>query len=172
MIKLYSVANDTQSGGQGQFPFDNRALHNAIAASAIVPEVKRVDLTGDVITIEFDDDLSPGEIATLDGILAAHIGDPVHVYASVVQNAIQFFHDAMVVYAAENITMGITQAGKTKDVSDYLVPVMTYGQTGSLYEVINEIDALIAGTVPGDLSPFVTEARLLAFKQKMVDYLT
>lgn len=89
----------------------------------------------------------------------------------IVKNAMAFFNNISVKYAAENIAMGITAAGKTKDVADYLKEVIRYGQTGSLYEVINEIDALVAATVPGNLSPFVTETRLEEFKAKVEAYL-
>lgn len=82
------------------------------------------------------------------------------------------FADGIVnLYAAENVLMGITQADKTKQVSDYLADVMRYAQSGSLYEVVNEIDRLIQAGIPVDMSPFVTEQRLEQFKQKIITYL-
>ncbi len=94
--------------------------------------------------------------------------DPLEPYKNLVSNAISYFKEVQIEFAAENITMGITQTGKTKDVSDYLAPVLRYGQTGSLYEVVNEINSLIAATVPADLSPFVTVARLEAFRDNIL----
>lgn len=100
--------------------------------------------------------------------------DPVDVTSQIrqiVRNARIFGEDLIDTFATENILMGITQAGKTKAVSDYLADVTRYAQTGSLYEVINEIDRLIALGIPSDLSPFVTNQRMNDFKQKVITYL-
>jgi len=97
--------------------------------------------------------------------------NPLAPYEIIVQNAIEFFQEIMVTYAAENITMGITVLNKTKDVADYLQGVMRYGQSGSLYEVIHEIDTLKADGIPVELAPFVTDERLDAFKLKITNYI-
>lgn len=89
-----------------------------------------------------------------------------------IEGAIKFGQAMLVDFATENVLLGITQLGKTKEVSDYLADVTRYIQTGSLYEVINEIDRLIAAGLPVELEPFITESRLLLFKQKIVDYLS
>ena len=88
-----------------------------------------------------------------------------------VRAAMNYGQKLMIDFAGENVGMGITQAGKTKTVSDYLIDVTRYLQTGSLYEVMNEIDALILAGIPGDLSPFVTEARMNDFKAKIISFL-
>jgi len=88
-----------------------------------------------------------------------------------ITNAIIFGQELIVTFATENVLMGITQAGKTKSVSDYLADVTRYTQTGSLYEVINEIDNLIIEGIPQDLDPFVNQARLESFKSKIQNYL-
>lgn len=110
--------------------------------------------------------------ATIDGLVTAHPGDTLKYLRAIVKNARAFFSEILNQYAAENIAMGITQAGKTKDVSDYLADVMRYGESGSLYEVISEVDALKAATVPADLAPFVTDARLDEVRAKIVEYLS
>lgn len=89
-----------------------------------------------------------------------------------VRAAISYGLTLMIDFAGENVGMGITQAGKTKDVSDYLIDVTRYLQTGSMYEVMNEIDRLILAGIPVELSPFVTEARMNAFKAKIVAFLS
>lgn len=89
-----------------------------------------------------------------------------------IKGAISFFDALMVKFAAENVSMGITLAAKTREVSDYLANVLRYGQTGSLFEVINEVDNLISEGVPASLSPFVTEQRLNDFKAKIQEYLS
>lgn len=88
-----------------------------------------------------------------------------------ISNAINFGNTLIKDFATENVLMGITQAGKTKAVADYLSDIMRYSQSGSLYEVINQIDFLISEGIPLDLSPFVTEARLLDFKQQIQNFL-
>lgn len=89
----------------------------------------------------------------------------------IVTSAIIFGEKIMLQFVAENISFGITQAGKTKDVSDYLSNIQRYIQTGSLYEVISEIEFLIDEGLPSDLSPFITESRLNSFKGKITSYL-
>ena len=113
-------------------------------------------------------------LRTTDGyeVYTPPLSDPLLPYKTIIENAIEYFNEVMVEFAAENITLGITVAGKTKDVADYLQNILRYGQSGSLYEVIAEVDVLKLAGIPANLSPFVTDARLDAFKQKFVDYLT
>lgn len=94
------------------------------------------------------------------------------IYKNIIRQALAFFDELMTEFAGENIALGITQAGKTKDVADYLADVLRYGQTGSLYEVIAECDRLINEGIPAGLSPFVTETRLNSVKALIVAYLS
>jgi len=96
--------------------------------------------------------------------------DPLSPYKDLINDAISYFKSIQVEFAAENITLGISQSGKTKDVSDYLKNVLRYGQTGSLYEVISEIDLLIQSDPPEDLEPFITVDRLNVFKAKVSEF--
>lgn len=73
--------------------------------------------------------------------------------------------------AVENVEMGITQAGKTREVADYCADIQRYLESGSLYAATAEIDELILAGVPAELSPFITQARLEAYKQKIEDFL-
>jgi predicted P-loop ATPase len=112
-------------------------------------------------------------ITRTEAILQGYIeGDVSEAAKIVISEAMEFGRTLVVDFAAENVLMGITQAGKTKAVADYLSDVSRYTQTGSLYEVISEIDRLIQEGLPSDLEPFITESRLIAFKQKIIDYLT
>jgi hypothetical protein len=132
-----------------------------------------IDGDGEV-TFYFTDHLTPEQLAELDSATSNH--DATITVAKqiepVIQAAIEFFGALTVTFAAENVALGITQSGKTKGVADYLANVLRYGQSGSLYEVINEIDALLAGGIPVELDPFVTIPRLNEFKNKILGYLT
>lgn len=92
--------------------------------------------------------------------------------AMAVKRAVEFGQELMIRFAGENVALGITQAGKTKEVADYLADVTRYLQTGSLYEVINEIDSLILAGIPSELSPYITQVRMEEFKSKVNNYLT
>lgn len=116
--------------------------------------------------------LNQTEIDSIQSIINSHTPSLIPTYKKVIRNAIEFGNDLLEEFAAENILSGITQAGKTKDVADYLVDATRYLQTGSLYEVMNECDRLIAAGIPVGLSPFVTETKLNNFKTKIIGYLS
>lgn len=165
----YSVANDTLNG-----VVHNETIEQEIKDSAITAVLDCIETTGDVLDFCFTPTLTPTEELLLDTVVFSHAGDPeaaLAPYKAMIRNAIEFFNGMIESFGGENITLGITVAGKTKEVADYLKDVMRYGQSGSLYEVIGEIDALIAATIPTGLDPFVTEARLTAFKTKVQNYL-
>ena len=97
----------------------------------------------------------------MDAVIQAKIDDAVH-----------FGKEIMDTFKRENILMGITQAGKTKAVHDYLHWVEHYVSSGSLYagkdQVLNIINA---NNIPADLAPFVTIPRLTTFVNKILTYL-
>lgn len=89
-----------------------------------------------------------------------------------IENAVQFGNTLMIKFASENVLMGITQAGKTRAVADYLADATRYTQTGSLYEVVHEIDRLLGEGLPQELEPFITASRMNQIKQDILDYLS
>jgi len=99
------------------------------------------------------------------------VADPKESVRMAISGAISYFSDLVIDFSSDNVLMGITQANKTKDVSDFLEGVMKYGVSGSLYEVINEIDRIISNGIPDDLSPFVTSERLEDFKSRISNHL-
>lgn len=87
-------------------------------------------------------------------------------------NEASSFGRALILDAAvENVEMGVTQAGKTMLVADYCADVQRYLESGSLYAAMAKIDLLIAAGVPENLAPFITEARLQAYKTKIQEFL-
>lgn len=152
---------------------DASKLQQEVEATSIVKNVKNIVLMETEIAIVFDENLEPSDIAILDSVIENHnFLSPQQEVQIIVGNAISFGQQLIVEFASENVLMGITQAGKTRDVADYLSNLMRYAQSGSLYEVINEVDRLIAEGLPSSLEPFITETRMNSFKQKVVDYLS
>ena len=86
-----------------------------------------------------------------------------------VKKAINSVNNVMSEFCAENILMGITQAGKTKLIADTLRDVFYYAQTGSLYEAKNALNAIV---ITEEMSPFLTENRRQAVIAKIDDLLS
>lgn len=74
-------------------------------------------------------------------------------------------------FMVENVELGITQAGKTIPVADYLFNLQRYVESGSLYAAIAEIDRLTNAGVPADLNPFVTAQRLATYKTRIIAFI-
>lgn len=86
-----------------------------------------------------------------------------------VKKAIKSANNIISKFCAENIVLGITQAGKTKLIADVLQDVFYYAQTGSLYECLSAMDAI---TITPEMSPFLTENRRTELKNKIIAVLT
>lgn len=83
--------------------------------------------------------------------------------------AMQFGKALIVEVALNNIQAGITQAGKTRAVSDYTQKLQNYLVTGSLYAAIEEITALrndLTRPLLG-LEPFITNQKLDEYKARL-----
>ena len=89
----------------------------------------------------------------------------------VVDKAMEFGHKLLVNFSMENVILGITEAGLTEAVLDYLEPIKSAVQTGSLYLVITKIDRLIFEGIPTNLSPFVSVEKLVLLKGDINKYL-
>lgn len=94
------------------------------------------------------------------------------VQASIL-NAQTFGNSLLLQYAAQNVLAGITQAGQTIPVSDYLENLYNYLSAGSLYAGIQEINELIADTsdAKAALSPFLTNDVMYTYLNKIQTYL-
>lgn len=148
-------------------------LHQELKLALGASVFDHVDRVGNEIYIFTKRELIINEQVRIDEVIAAH--QPILVSEVAVQRitaAIEFGNRLVIEFAADNVALGITQAGKTKEVVDYCNNMLRYIQSGSLYEVIHEVDALINAGIPGNLAPFVTQEKLEMFKQKIIDFLT
>lgn len=89
----------------------------------------------------------------------------------IVDKAIEYGHNLLVGFSTANVLQGITQAGLTEAVLDYMSPIKMAIDSGSLYVVIAKLDKLIFEGVPANLSPFVTTERLEEIKTEIETYL-
>jgi hypothetical protein len=139
------------------------------------PAITAISVTGDEVIVHVSRDLIESEVTAVSVAISSHssadIVSPQEVVRNVIINAMSFGNSLIVEFATENVLMGITQAGKTKAVSDLLSDVMRYAMSGSLYEVINEVDRLLQAGLPAELEPFISTSRLTSFRQKIVTYL-
>jgi hypothetical protein len=92
---------------------------------------------------------------------------------AIVENAKVFGNVLIGKFTIENISMGITQAGKTYDLTMYCHKLIHFIEKGSLYAALQELDILLADTsqTKTDLSPFVTNDRLTIYKEEIETYL-
>jgi len=83
----------------------------------------------------------------------------------IANNARNAWINLVMTVAAENIAMGITQQGKTKMIADTLMPVMNYGNSGSLWEAYNALNAI---HITPEMAPYITDARREWMKNQLI----
>lgn len=93
--------------------------------------------------------------------------------SALITGAGNFGMSLTVMYASSNVLQGITQAGKTQEVADYLKNVAYYLHNGSLYAAIAEMNNMINDTSDNKaaLSPYVTNTILYQYLNKIQTYL-
>ena len=92
------------------------------------------------------------------------------IQANVLEPAVAFCERIAKRFTAENIVMGITQAGKTELIGETLRDLSYWTSTGSLYCALGEIQKLKTTFTP-EMSPFITLARLVSFENQIRQYL-
>lgn len=85
-----------------------------------------------------------------------------------VKKAIKSVNDLINRFCSENIVLGITQQGKTKLIADTFKDVFYYAQTGSLYECLSALNAIV---ITQEMAPFITEERINNIKTQINDVL-
>lgn len=147
-------------------------LYRELQESFVADRLQHLNVDGEEVTVYTTESLSSQEESNLEDIIMAHI--TTDVYAQIetaIKKASEFGQKLIMDFAVENVMMGISQAGKTKEVLAFLTPVKIAVDTGSLYAALEELNTLQATTLPAELSPFVTEARLQAMIDKIEKYL-
>ena len=121
----------------------------------------------DAIVLSSSQEIYSGGLSLLDAVIPAQVSAQKNIEI-IIENAIQFGHKLVVKFAAENVLLGITQAGKTKEVRESTATIVSALQTGSLYDAIDE-----CRNVPAEDkdTTFVTDARLLGFVNEIEAYL-
>jgi hypothetical protein len=84
---------------------------------------------------------------------------------NIVETALQYWNVMMVTFAAENVAMGITQAGKTQLISDALEQVALYGSQGSLWLAYNALSQI---QITPEMAPFLTAERVEWMQNQMI----
>jgi hypothetical protein len=163
-IKLYATETDKPAGIPDVWP--SKTIE--IADDAKVP-----DNTYQIMTLEEYNVYKATNLAVYNTWSTAYLAPtPIQIVSAKLKESITFGSNLIFQAVVENITLGITQAGKTQAVSDYCAKLQVYVTTGSLYAAMDEIDALIAAGIPANLSPFITIVRLNAYKSKILAFLT
>lgn len=168
----------------------NKQIINIPKLSAEITAVtnKYLYLTqkGDVLTITFSGLLTQGEIDSVSGVVnnfvEVSLVDNLEKYmSSKVEPFVKYIQNYM---KAENLAMGITQAGKTYDVLAFIndqvqlpnktrkVSIGNTLDSGSLTVTIELLNYYIANpSLYEDLAPFVTVDRLTEWKTKILAFL-
>jgi hypothetical protein len=121
-------------------------------------------------TLMYEGELTEQEVTS---ILAADVNfvdnDPFqYILQNILLPARQFGQTIIDEFAAENVLLGITQAGKTGFVRKACREVTDALMTGSLYDALTEVRAL----PPEVKDPvFLSDVRLLALVNRVEDYL-
>lgn len=159
-----------------EFPvnLDKVSIHFRTALSTNFDGIR---CNSELMILDFKEDYSEADetlVNTYWNSLNSNSFNPTmqEIVFSKINDAIVFGNQMIIQAAVENVLLGITQAGKTKDVSDFLSNLQTYLRSGSLYAAMAEIDTLKAGEIPADLSTWVNVTRLNNYKTQIQTFLS
>lgn len=162
------------------------SLKTQIAGSSISETVADVVILETSFVVVFENDITSSDKTELDGIITnhEHITTAESMKQYLEYSVYPFIEDIIYTFAAENIAMGITQAGKANgvlalfelkaDVDSSGRPISLKGafDTGSLYAALDVLSYHRTNISNySDLTPFITDARLLALMNKIETFL-
>ena len=135
-----------------------------------------IDVNGNTIgTLELPDSYTSDQVAAALAIYTYVPPAPTtqQRVSSAIQSSIDFGNALMLEFSTDNVLKGITQAGQTQAVANYLANLLNYISSGSMYAAITEINNLIAdtSTTKQNLSPFITNDVLYAYLNKIQAFL-
>lgn len=155
-------------------------------ATANLSAPQRIDTEDLSVYIFYAQALSEQDAATLTTVVNNHVklttSENLSIYLD--SSVFPFVKNLITSFAAENIAMGITQAGKTgavlgmfarqHNVNNDGIPFSLKDafDTGSLYEALKVLQFIRNDSnLYTGMSPFVTDARLLQMKNKIETFL-
>lgn len=169
------MGNPTIEFGWKDFPVKVDKI-NTYFRSTLSSNYDGVRCNPDLMIIDFLDTISDADTAAVTNYwnsLTSTSFNPTtqDIVTAKINDAIVFGNQIIIQAAVENVLLGITQAGKTKEVSDFLDNLQMYLRSGSLYAAITEIDTLVAGDIPSDITTWVNVDRLNQYKTQINTYL-
>lgn len=145
----------------------------------------RIDTVGTSISVVYENSLSAEQESTLTQVITNHVKtttvEGLTVYLDT--QVFPFIKELINTFAAENIAMGVTQMGKSAGVLGLFEKQVNIGETnpvslkssfdtGSLYVSLSVIQFFRNNpTEFSGMSPFITDARLKAMKNKIETFL-
>jgi len=155
-------------------------------SEANLPAPLRIDTIEATAYIVYSEALSSENESTLEAVVTSHVKittvESLSIYLD--QDVFPFVTSLIRNFAAENIALGITQAGKTGPVLGMFAKQFDVNEdnkpfslkdtfdTGSLYESLKVIQYLRDNSAQYEgLSPFITDERLLVMKNKIETFL-
>lgn len=156
----------------GSFTLSSKSIPNLNkfdgAIRLIEPTFTGLNVDVGVVTILLSVDPTDEIIANIESVVPPAALTTQEYLQQVVAGARNFGMTLLVEFAAQNIALGITQAGMTAPVRGYLNDVVTCLFTGSLYDAIAQLKA-----VPPEHkdATFITDARLLYAVNRIETYL-
>ena len=138
---------------------------------AVVP-AKFTGMTykGSTITLYFSEELTAGEVSAVEAadVAFVDIDQPLYVLNTILFPARSFGVSLIAEFTAENILLGITQAGLTNHVRKTSHEIVNALETGSLYDAMYEIRQVPAEDKD---AVFLSDARLLCLVNCIETYL-
>lgn len=159
-------------------------LNNELKADNI--KYDSLTVRGDSLYVNYTSALSQAEVDSASSIVNNFVEISVkdQTKGYLLADVDEFITDLEADFAAENMLLGITQAGKTGAILGIMSERITLAgetrafslldtfRTKSLFESIRIIDYLVANMATYEEAPFVTADRLNGFKTKILEFLS
>lgn len=139
--------------------------------SSIKTSLKNINQKGDKIYIVMEDEFNDADKPLIDAVITNHnkssYDERVQI-DKIIEDGLKFGEGLLTDFAAENVSLGITQLGLTNHIRKTLSEVVNALATSALNDTIYEISQVPAESLD---SQVLTEARLLRFRNNIEEYL-